>query len=231
MGPASSTASAHQSAPGFFLLAWGLFATVVGWGLVTNFHGFADRFAYSAYASSSWMRRVPPWKWMHRRTDAEELASRTRLSRVIAVPFALLGPIMTVAGVVQLARGHIAMPRGPVLPLPFALAFIGMGVLAVVQHCRRGGLFRLAARQGWWMRVAAIVASLGAVSFGVFTALGLTTLGIAGWLASGLASVPLIMLRKSAPVPSHASAPTQPREPLPPADPDEDDDASAYRWL
>jgi hypothetical protein len=231
MGPASSTASAHQAAPGFFLLAWGLFATVIGWGLVTNFRGFADRFTYRAYASSSWMRRIPPWKWMHRPTDEEELASRAKLSRLIAIPFAILGPIVTVAGVVQMARGHIAVPRGPVLPLPFALVFTGVGVLAVVPYWRRGGLFRLAARQGGWMRGAAIVASLGAVSFGVFIALGLTTLAIAGWLAGGLASVPLMMSRKSLPTPPRTPVPKQPREPSSPADPDEDDDASAFRWL
>jgi hypothetical protein len=231
MGPTYSTTSAQQSAPGFFLLAWGIFATVIGWGLATNFRGFTDRFTHSAYVSSSWMRRIPPWKWMHRGTDAQELASRVKLSRLIAIPFAILGPIVTVAGVVQMARGHIAVPRGPVLPLPFALAFIGVGVLAVVQYWRRGGLFRLAARQSAWMRAAAIVASLGAVSFGVFTALGFTTLGVAGWLAGGLASVPLVISRKSTPVPPHTSAPAQPGEPLSSAGPDEDDDASAYRWL
>jgi hypothetical protein len=230
MGPASSTASAHQSAPGFFLLAWGIFATLIGWGLATNFRGFSDRFTQSAYASSSRMRRVPPWKWIQHGTDAEELASRAKLSRLIGIPFAILGPIVTVAGVVQMARGHIAVPRGPVLPLPYALALIGAGVLALVQYWRRGGLFRLAARQSGWMRAAAIVASLGTVSFGVFVALGFTTLGIVGLLAGGLASVPLVVPRKSTPVPPHASAPAQPREPSS-ADPDEDDDASAYRWL
>ena len=168
---------------------------------------------------------------MRRGTDEEELASRVKLARLIAIPFAILGPIVTVVGVVQMARGHIAVPRGPVLPLPFALAFIGMGVLGVVQYWRRGGLLRLAARQGRWMCVAAIVVSCGAVSFGVFTALGFTTLGIAGWLAGALASVPLVMSRRSVLPSPPSSAPAQPDKPLPSADPDDDDDASAYRWL
>jgi hypothetical protein len=230
MGPVSSTASA-QSAPGFLLLVWGIFATVIGWGMITNFRGFADRSARSAYASSLWIRRIPPWKWMHRGTDEQELASHAKFNRLIAIPFAILGPIMTIAGVVQIARGHIAVPRGPELPLPFALAFIGVGVLAVAQHWRRGGLFRRAARQGGWMLTAAIVASLGAVSFGVFTALGLTTLGIAGWLAAGLASVFLSMSRKHAQAPSHASPSAQLHGSSSPAEPDKDDNTSGYRWI
>ena len=227
MGPGSSAVSTDQSAPGFFLLAWGLFASVIGLGLVTNFRGFAERFTEISNASSAWMRRVPPWKWQRRRTDKAELAKRVRLSRLIAIPFAVLGPIMTVAGVVQMVRGHIAVPRGPVLSLPVALWFLGIAVLAMVQYWRRGGFFRLAARQGGWMRGAAIVASMGVVSFGVFTVLGQTTLGIAGWLVAGLASVPMIMSRTSSPVTHRGSNPSSPREPSPTADPGADDDASA----
>lgn len=108
---------------------------------------------------------------MHR--DPEEgLADRVKRARLIAIPFAVLGPIMTVAGVVQMARGHVGVPRGPAFPLPFALVFVGFALVAMFQYWRRGGLFRLAAQQGGWMRVAAVAASLGAVSFGVFIALG-----------------------------------------------------------
>lgn len=194
---ALSALSSHQSAPGgFFLLAWGLFASVIGLGLVTNYRGFADKFSQNAYASSSGLRRLPPWKWTPERPD--ELARRATMARLIAIPFAVLGPIITIAGVVQILHGHIAIPRGPVLPLPFALAFIGIAAVAIGQYWRRGGFFRVAAQQGRWMRVAAILASVGGVSFGVFTAVGQTTLGIAGWLVGGLASVPLLMFRKSA---------------------------------
>jgi hypothetical protein len=231
MGSASSATSAQQAAPGFFLLAWGLFASVIGLGLVTNFRGFADMFTRSAYASSSWMRRVPPWKWMRRKSDEEELADRVKLARLIAIPFAFLGPIVTVVGVVQMLRGHVAVPRGPALPLPFALAFVGFALIAMFQYWRRGGFFRLAARRGGWMRGAAIVASLGAVAFGVFTALGQTTLGVAGWLVGGLASVPLVMSRGSVPTPPRDAVPARPSQPPAPTDPDEDDDASAFRWL
>jgi hypothetical protein len=170
--------SSHQSGPGgLFLLAWGLFASVIGMGLVTNYRGFADKFAQSAYASSSGLRRLPPWKRTPERPD--ELPRRAKMARLIAIPFAVLGPITTIAGVVQILHGHIAIPRGPVLPLPFALAFIGVAAVAIGQYWRRGGFLRVAAQQGGWMRVAAIIASAGGVSFGVFTAVGQTTLGIA----------------------------------------------------
>jgi hypothetical protein len=54
---AASSASASQPPPGLFLLAWGLFATVVGLGAVTNYRGFAEKFAQQAYSS----RRL--WRW------------------------------------------------------------------------------------------------------------------------------------------------------------------------
>lgn len=128
-------------------------------------------------------------------------------------------------------RGHVTVPRGPALPLPLALAFVGFALLAISQYWRRGGFFRLAARRSGWMRGAAIVASLGAVSFGVFTALGFTTLGIAGWLVGGLSSALLLISRKAAPAPPRDPLPARPPEPRAPTDPDEDDDASAFRWL
>ncbi len=166
---ASGTA-AHEAAPGLFLLVWGLFASVIGLGLVTNFRGFLDGFTRDAYESSAWLRRIPPWKWIRQRPD--ELARRARLNRLIGIPFAVAGPIVTVVGVVQILRGHFSVPRGPELPLPFALAFIAVSVLGMAQCWRPRGYFRQAARQGSWKRTAAIIASAGAVSFGVFTALG-----------------------------------------------------------
>lgn len=93
------------------------------------------------------------------------------------------------------------------------------------------------------MRGAAIVASLGAISFGVFTALGLTTLGIAGWLVGGLAGVYLMISRRSAPAwppnnaaSSEADGPTsaQRRMSADSSEPGEDeveDDGTAFRWL
>lgn len=239
MGPVSSTASTGQPAPGLFLLAWGLFASVIGLGLVTDFRGFANAFARSARASSSRVRRVPPWKWMRRESADEGSAGRVKLVRVIAIPFAILGPIMTVAGVVQILRGHVAVPRGPVLPLPLALAYIGFSLFGLFQYWRRGGHFRLAARQGGWMRGAAIVASVGMVSFGVFVSFGQTTLGIAGWLIGGLSGVSLMMPRKptaaspsrSSPGSRHDAPPAQPAGPSSPKAPDEEDDGTAFRWL
>lgn len=117
IGLAAAPASTDQAAPGLFLLAWGLFASVIGLGLVTDFRGFASKFTQGAYASSSWMRRVPPWKWTRRGPEEEELASRAKMIRLIAIPFAVLGPIVTVVGAVQILCGHIGVPRGPVLPL------------------------------------------------------------------------------------------------------------------
>lgn len=169
---------------------------MVGLGLVTNYRGFADTFARHAYVPSLGLRRRPPWKWKPERPD--ELARQAKRVRLMAIPFAVVGPIVTIVGVLQIVRGHIAIPNGPVLPLPFSLAFIGIAAVAIGQYWRRGGFFRVAAEQGRWMRVAAIAASAGGVSFGLFTAVGQMTLGVAGWLVGGLASVSLLMSRKPA---------------------------------
>lgn len=98
---------------------------------------------------------------------------------------------------------------------------------------------RAAARQGGWLRGAAIVASVGMVSFGVFVSFGQTTLGIAGWLVGGLSGVLLMMARKptaaaspsrSSPGSSRDAPPAQPAGPSSPKAPDEDDGA-AFRLL
>ena len=239
IGLAASGAAGQEVAPGLFLLVWGLFASVVGLALVTDFRGFVQGFTQSAYDSPAWMRRIPPWKWMRQRPD--ELARRAKLNRLLGIPFAVLGPIMTVVGLVQILRGHLSVPRGPALPLPFALAFIGIAVLAMIQYWRPRGLFRHAARRGGGMRAAAIFASVGAVSFGVFMALGLTTLGIAGSAVCGRGNIFLMMPRRPDPTqrPDADVSPdpaarilTQPRDPANPKPGEEGgDDSAAFRWL
>jgi hypothetical protein len=190
---AASSASASQSAPGgLFLLAWGLFATVVGLGAVTNYRGFAEKFAQYASASSR-----GPSRWQRNGQLPPDTAGRIKMFRLIAVPFAIVGPIVTIVGLIQTLHGHVSVPRGPRLPLPMALAFVAVAAVAVGQHWRRNGFFRAGARQGGWMCAAAIVASIGAFSFGVFTSFGMTTIGIVGWLVGGVASVPLLLSRKS----------------------------------
>ncbi len=188
---AVSSASASQPAPGLFLLAWGLFATVVGLGAVTNYRGFAEQFAQQAHSSG----RL--WRWQRNEQLPRDMSSRTKMLRLIAVPFAIVGPIVTIVGLVQILHGHASVPRGPRLPLPMALAFVAVAAVAVGQQWRPNGLFLAGARQGRWMCAAAIIASIGALSFGVFTAVGQTTIGIVGWLVGGLASVPLLLSRKS----------------------------------
>jgi hypothetical protein len=200
----AAAVSSQETAPGFFLLAWGLVASVVGLGLVTNFRGFAHNFARNADVSSALFRRLPSRIRIRERPDEPTL--RLKRVRLIGIPFAVLGPIVTIVGLVQIVHGHISVPRGPALPLPFALAFIAFAVVVIGQYWRDGGLYRVAALQGGWRRVAAVLASGGAVSFGVFSAVGETTLGIAGWLIGGLATAPLLIGRKAASPGTHDTA-------------------------
>ena len=195
LAEATSTASTDQSGSGLFLLAWGVFASGLGLGLVTNFRGFADRFAQMNRASNAWLMRIPPWKWMPVKPDS--LVWRARLSRIIAIPFAILGPIVTIAGVAQILHGHISMSRGPALPLPLGILFVAAALVSMGQFWRRGMMLRLAAQQGGWMRAAAVVATAGTLGFGGFFALGQWTLGIASWLVAAVAMLSLMMSRKS----------------------------------
>lgn len=194
---AAATSATNQAVPGFFLLAWGLLASPIGWAFATDYHGVVEKFTQRSYASTAWLRRIPPWRWLPD-YDEQDLADRAKVTRLLGIPFAVIGPIVTVGGVVEILRGHIAVPRGPALPLPVALAFIGVAVVAVVGYWRPRGFFRLAARQGGWPRAAAVITSVGAVSFGVFNALGYLTLGIAGWLVGGLAGFSLLLSGASA---------------------------------
>jgi hypothetical protein len=235
MALAAPVTTGDQHASGFVLLAWGLFASAIGWGLITNFRGFADTYTRTAMSSSSGLRRIPPWKWLPRKSAEQEVAERRTLVRFIAIPFAIIGPFVALAGVVETVRGHIGISRGPALPLPFALFYIAIALVAIVQYWRRGGFFRHAAEQGGWTRVTAVVAALGMLSFGVFTALGETTLGVAGWLVGGLAAVAMVTSVKTAGVAPPAAEPTTSTlpEPSAPTDPDEEDgdDDAAFRWL
>lgn len=192
---AAPAAHASQPSAGLFMLAWGLFASAIGLSLVTNFRGFADNFTKNAHASSAGLRKFPPWKWQRR---SEDLVGRTRMVRLIAIPFAVLGPIMTVAGIIAICHGHISMPNEPALPIPFRCLVIVLALLSVGQYWLPRGFFRAAARQGRWRRAVVMLASVGAIVFGVSVASGFITIGVVAWLLSGLPLMPLLMERRRA---------------------------------
>ena len=190
MIPQAASAAHGSQSPGLFMLAWGLAASALGLAMVTNFRGFADNFARRAAASSAGLRNLPPWKWQR----PQDPGGQTRLLRLIAIPFAIIGPIVIVAGIISVGEGGMTGSRVGPVPSPFRYIFIAFAVVSVgwswVSH---GGLFRPAARRGGWRLAAALLSSLGGLVFGISIAIGQLTIGIVALVIGGLPSLLLLM--------------------------------------
>src|SRR5260370_27908995 len=151
------------------MLAWALFASAAGLLIVTNFRGFADNFARRAQDSSAGLRKLSSRKWQRPPDPAEEV----KLARLLAIPFAIIGPIVTVAGIISISHGAIGGSGPGALPDPFRYLFIAFAVAAVGwSWLSRRGLFRPAARRGGWRLAVAVLSSLGGLVFGIGIAMG-----------------------------------------------------------
>jgi hypothetical protein len=193
---AEAATAAHASqTPGLFLLVWGLGATAAGLLTVTNFRGFADNFARRAEAASPRRRRRPTWTL----TPPQDPAAKTRQIRLIAIPFAIVGPIVTVIGIISVSHGRIAVSGWGAPPLPFRIAFIAFAAAAVGwSWLSRDGFFRPAARRGGSRLAAAVISSLGSLTFGIGLAMGQPTVAIVALIFVGLPSLILMTGDKTA---------------------------------
>lgn len=187
---AASAAHASQGPGGLFLLAWGLGASALGLGLVTNFRGFADNFSRQADASSAGRRKLPPWKRQWPQTPAE----RIKLVRLIAIPFAILGPILTVVGLISISHKDINGSEPGPSPSPFRYLFIVFAVASVAwSWLSPHGMFRPKARHSGWRLAVALLTSLGVLIFGVGIATGQSTIAFIALIVGGVPSVLLLM--------------------------------------
>lgn len=186
----AAPATHTSQAGGLFMLAWGLVAAMFGLALVTNFHGFADNFARQSEASSAGLRKLRPWKWQQPR----DLGAQTRLMRLLAIPFAIIGLIMIAAGMISISQGRIASYGLSALPIPLRYLFIAFAVVAVGRSwLSRRGLFRPAARRGGWWLAIALLSSLGGMVFAISIAMGQVAIGIGAWAIGALPSLVLLM--------------------------------------
>jgi hypothetical protein len=199
-----TAAATHSTAPpGLFLLVWGLGASAVGLLTVTNFRGFADNYARRAAQSAAGRRRTWP------RNGQQSLlgdwqrpfdpAAHTRRMRLIAIPFAVVGPIVTVIGLVSIHHEGIR-GFGPGARLGgFGYLFIAFAVVIVGWHWRSSrGLFHSAGRRGGWRLAIAVVASVGMLVFGVGVAVGQLTIAIVAVAVIALPCLVLVMGDKPA---------------------------------
>ena len=184
------------------MLAWGLGASAVGLLAVTNFRGFADNYARLVGRSAAG-RGPRPGRWPQPPpADGQPTADppeATRRVRLIGIPFAVIGPIVTVIAIISISHEGLG-PLGPGGGFgPFGYLFIAFAVVAVGWHWRSPrGLFRPAGRRGGWRLALAVVASLGMLTFGVGVAVGQLTLAIAALAPVMVASVLLLMGDKPA---------------------------------
>jgi hypothetical protein len=207
-----AAAATHATAPpGLFLLAWGLLASAAGLLTVTNFRGFADNYARRVARSAAERRRPRPRNgrlfplgdWQRPLNPAEP----TNRVRLIGIPFAVIGPIVTVIGLVSIRHEGIS-GFGPGAPLGgFGYLFIVFAVVIVGWHWRSPrGAFHSAGRRGGWRLAIAVVASVGMLIFGVGIAVGQLTIAIAALAIGGLTSLLLMLGDKPAgpePGPGH----------------------------
>jgi hypothetical protein len=188
---AQAASAAHTSqAGGLFLLAWGLTASVAGLAGITNFRGFTDNFARRAAVSSAGLRKLPPWKYQ----QPSDQARQTKVMRLTAVPFAIIGPIVTVTGIIAIIQGHAASRGFPALPGSLSYLFTAFTAAAVGwSWLSRRGYYRPAVQRGGWRLATAILSSLGALIFGVSFATGQLTTGFVAWGIGGLSAMILMI--------------------------------------
>ena len=96
------------------MLAWGLFASAFGLLIATNFRGFTDNFVRKAEESSAGLRKL---QLLNRQRSPAE---RVKLARLIAIPFAIIGPVVTVAGIISVSHAGIGAPGRALCPTPSA---------------------------------------------------------------------------------------------------------------
>jgi hypothetical protein len=196
---ASAAAPASQP-PGLFLLAWGLFASVVGIGVATNFRGTAYNVARRVEESSNRVRRSAPWNWR------QDRVVNVTLLRFAAAPFAVTGPIVTIAGVAAVVHGHVTIQSTGRPPAWFGCAAVGIALAATTRMWTAGGWYRTAARRGKRQSAMAGLATLGGLGFAAGLATGQMTIGIVAWVIACAAGALTLTRHQPPPGPHHDSS-------------------------
>ncbi|MGW7296042.1 hypothetical protein ACWGIB_27110 [Streptomyces xiamenensis] len=173
---------------GLFTVMWGLTATAFGWIVATDFRDAARRLELMS-------RRSMPFGLGRRPVPA---FAGYPVPRLVAGFFGLMGPVILVVGLVELAgpNGAVtsAMPRPP---LPFLLFATVPGALGLWMLWRRSGPLRAEWAGGGVVRRAAVVVLTLAVPCGLlaFVSDRMTVLPLC-WLSAALAGLILLPGRR-----------------------------------
>jgi hypothetical protein len=182
----ASSAGQAGPPPGPFMVAWGLVASAYGVAMITNYRGFADNFLRRARASRA--------RWRSSAETQLRSCMTARQMRLMAAPFAVLGPVMTIAGINSISHegaGGTWLGTGAG---PYRFAFLAAAVAGTGwSWLSRNGLFRPAIRRRGSSLLVALVASAGTVLFGLGLATGQMTICLGGWAIGGLAATAMML--------------------------------------
>ncbi|MGW8765624.1 hypothetical protein ACWGN5_24295 [Streptomyces sp. NPDC055815] len=175
-----------------FPLVWGVFATVFGWVVATDFRGAARRLHVMSRAASPFGGAGTP-------------TPGVGFLRVLAGVFALVGPVVLVSGTVGLWRGEEGPEEMPVPPVGFVVVEALVAGVFLWRAWRRSGLLRREWDAGTGLRRAAVAGLTAAfVAFVVTLGFGWGTWMMTSWLVGGLCGVSLLVGRRT----GHPDEPT-----------------------
>ncbi|MFF8717349.1 hypothetical protein ACF07T_38965 [Streptomyces sp. NPDC015184] len=164
-----------------FSVAWGVFATALGWIIATDFRGAAQRFHALSHAA------VPFG-------GVGASAVGVGFFRLLAGVFALAGPVVLVGGFIDVWRGKAGSNSLPPVPVWFVVVEAIIAGVVLWRTWRRSGFLRCEWAAGNGPRrvaVAGLTASV--VAFVVTLGFGWGTWMIVSWLAGGLCGLVLLL--------------------------------------
>ncbi|MFG2840889.1 hypothetical protein ACGFYE_38550 [Streptomyces zaomyceticus] len=162
-----------------FSVAWGVFATGLGWIVATDFRGAAHRF-------HTWSHAVMPFG------GVGVSAVGVGFFRLLAGAFALAGPVVLVGGLMDVWRGETGSDSLPPIPAWFVVVEAVIVGVVLWRTWRRSGVLRREWAAGNGLRRAAVAGlTTSAVAFVVTLGFDWGTWMMASWLAGGLCGLVL----------------------------------------
>ncbi|MFI9293723.1 hypothetical protein [Streptomyces gardneri] len=156
-----------------FSVAWGVFATAMGWIVVTDFRGAAHHF-------HTWSHAVMPFG------GVGVSVVGVGFFRLLAGVFALAGPVVLVGGLMGVWRGEAGSDSLPPVPAWFVVVEAAIVGVVLWRTWQRSGVLRREWAAGKGLRRAAVAGlTASAVAFVVTLGFGWGTWMMASWLAGG----------------------------------------------